>query len=49
MSGIIINPYAFAAEAFSTKSLDFDGVDDTTITYPINITFKPLPAVPLPI
>ena len=30
MSGIIINPYSFAsAEAFSsTKSLEFDGVDD---------------------
>ena len=29
MSGIIINPYSFATgSAFSTKSLDFDGVDD---------------------
>lgn len=33
MSGIIINPYSFAsAEAFSTKSLNFDGVDDIVHT-----------------
>ena len=28
MSGIIINPYRFAAGFTNTKSLDFDGVDD---------------------
>ncbi len=34
MSGIIINPYSFAAAgAFSTKSLNFDGTDDFVSIY----------------
>ena len=39
MSGIIINPYSFAAaEAFSTKSLEFDGVDDHVICGELPVT-----------
>ena len=33
MSGIIINPYRFAAGFENTKSLDFDGVDDFVSIY----------------
>ena len=41
MSGIIINPYSFATgSAFSTKSLDFDGIDDYVSTSIQNATLS---------